>query len=119
MRFMKRAHRIIPRLVALAFLLSSASGAQNCPAHDTNALPPTALVDSALITVQFHPRISDSILAGGKVRNMHKSRRVKSLNYSAGNGKAIVMGMKRRQSSRKSNRKSQGTDHAARARGQH
>src|SRR5713226_4332723 len=30
---------------------------------------------------------------GGKVKNMHKSRRVKGLNYSAGNGKTIVMGM--------------------------
>ena len=35
----------------------------------------------------------DETFVGGKVRNMHKSRRVKSLNYSAGNGKAIVMGM--------------------------
>jgi hypothetical protein len=35
----------------------------------------------------------DETFVGGRVRNMHKSRRVKSLNYSAGNGKAIVMGM--------------------------
>ena len=35
----------------------------------------------------------DETFVGGKVRNMHKSRRVKGLNYSAGNGKAIVMGM--------------------------
>ncbi|WP_348265076.1 IS1595 family transposase [Telmatobacter sp. DSM 110680] len=35
----------------------------------------------------------DETFVGGKVRNMHKSRRDKRLNYSAGNGKAIVMGM--------------------------
>jgi transposase-like protein len=35
----------------------------------------------------------DETFVGGKVRNMHKSRRVKGMNYSAGNGKAIVMGM--------------------------
>lgn len=35
----------------------------------------------------------DETFVGGKMRNMHKSRRVKGLNYSAGNGKAIVMGM--------------------------
>jgi transposase-like protein len=35
----------------------------------------------------------DETFVGGKVRNMHKSRREKSLSYSAGNGKAIVMGM--------------------------
>jgi len=35
----------------------------------------------------------DETFVGGKVKNMHKSRRVKGLNYSAGNGKAIVMGM--------------------------
>lgn len=35
----------------------------------------------------------DETFVGGKMRNMHKSRREKGLNYSAGNGKAIVMGM--------------------------
>jgi transposase-like protein len=35
----------------------------------------------------------DETFVGGKVKNMHKSRRVKGLNYQAGNGKAIVMGM--------------------------
>jgi transposase-like protein len=35
----------------------------------------------------------DETFVGGKVKNMHKSRRVKGLNYSAGNGKTIVMGM--------------------------
>lgn len=36
---------------------------------------------------------ADETFVGGKVKNMHKSRRVKGLNYSAGNGKAIVMGL--------------------------
>jgi transposase-like protein len=35
----------------------------------------------------------DETFVGGKVKNMHRSCRVKELNYSAGNGKAIVMGM--------------------------
>ena len=35
----------------------------------------------------------DETFIGGKMRNMHRSRRVKGLNYSAGNGKTIVMGM--------------------------
>jgi transposase-like protein len=35
----------------------------------------------------------DETFVGGKVKNMHKSRKVKGLNYSAGNGKTIVMGM--------------------------
>ncbi len=35
----------------------------------------------------------DETFIGGKVMNMHKSRRIKGMNYSAGNGKAIVMGM--------------------------
>jgi len=35
----------------------------------------------------------DETFVGGKVKNMHKSRRVKGMNYSAGNGKTIVMGM--------------------------
>jgi transposase-like protein len=35
----------------------------------------------------------DETFVGGKVKNMHKSRRVKSLDYHAGKGKAIVMGM--------------------------
>lgn len=35
----------------------------------------------------------DETFVGGRVRNMHRSRRVPSLNYQAGNGKAIVMGM--------------------------
>ncbi len=35
----------------------------------------------------------DETFVGGKVKNMHKSRRIKGLNYSAGNGKTIVMGM--------------------------
>jgi transposase-like protein len=35
----------------------------------------------------------DETFVGGKVKNMHKNRRVKGLNYSAGNGKTIVMGM--------------------------
>jgi hypothetical protein len=35
----------------------------------------------------------DETFVGGKVKNMHKSKRVKGLSYSAGNGKAIVMGM--------------------------
>src|SRR3984885_5807221 len=39
------------------------------------------------------PIETDESFVGGKVKNMHRSRRVKGLNYSAGNGKAIVMGM--------------------------
>jgi len=35
----------------------------------------------------------DETFVGGKVKNMHKSKRVKGLNYSAGNGKTIMMGM--------------------------
>lgn len=35
----------------------------------------------------------DETFVGGKVKNMHKSRKVKGMNYSAGNGKAIVLGM--------------------------
>jgi transposase-like protein len=35
----------------------------------------------------------DETFVGGKVKNMHKSRKVKGLNYQSGNGKAIVMGM--------------------------
>src|ERR1039457_5391382 len=35
----------------------------------------------------------DETFVGGKVKNMHKSRRVKSLPYQGGKGKAIVMGM--------------------------
>jgi transposase-like protein len=39
------------------------------------------------------PIEADETFVGGKVKNMHKSRRVKGMNYSAGNGKTIVMGM--------------------------
>jgi transposase-like protein len=35
----------------------------------------------------------DETFIGGKVRNMHKSRKVKGMSYAAGNGKTIVMGM--------------------------
>lgn len=35
----------------------------------------------------------DETFVGGKVKNMHKNRRVKGLDYYAGNGKTIVMGM--------------------------
>ena len=35
----------------------------------------------------------DETFVGAKVKNMHKSKRVKGLNYSAGNGKTIDMGM--------------------------
>ena len=35
----------------------------------------------------------DETFIGGKVKNMHKTKRVKGLNYCAGNGKTIVMGM--------------------------
>src|SRR3984885_12381345 len=35
----------------------------------------------------------DETFVGGKVKNMHKSKRIKGLNFSAGNGKTIVMGM--------------------------
>jgi transposase-like protein len=35
----------------------------------------------------------DETFVGGKVKNMHKSKKVKGLSYAAGNGKAIVMGM--------------------------
>src|ERR1035437_5786471 len=35
----------------------------------------------------------DETFVGGRVKNMHKSRRVKGMNYSAGNGKTIVLGM--------------------------
>jgi transposase-like protein len=34
----------------------------------------------------------DETFVGAKVKNMHKSKRIKGLNYSAGNGKTIVMG---------------------------
>jgi transposase-like protein len=35
----------------------------------------------------------DETFIGGKVKNMHKSRKVKGMSYAAGNGKTIVMGM--------------------------
>jgi transposase-like protein len=35
----------------------------------------------------------DETFVGGKVRNMHKSKRVKGLSYAGGNGKTIVLGM--------------------------
>jgi hypothetical protein len=35
----------------------------------------------------------DETFVGAKVKNMHKNKRIKGLNYSAGNGKTIVMGM--------------------------
>jgi len=35
----------------------------------------------------------DETFVGGKVKNMHKSKRIKGMSYSGGNGKAIVMGM--------------------------
>jgi transposase-like protein len=35
----------------------------------------------------------DETFVGGKVKNMHKSRRIRNLNYQGGNSKAIVMGM--------------------------
>jgi transposase-like protein len=35
----------------------------------------------------------DETFVGGKVKNMHKSKRKIGMNYSAGNGKTIVMGM--------------------------
>ena len=35
----------------------------------------------------------DETFVGGKVKNMHKSKRVKGMSYAAGKGKAIVMGM--------------------------
>jgi transposase-like protein len=35
----------------------------------------------------------DETFVGGKVKNMHKSRKVKGMSYAAGNGKTIVMGM--------------------------
>jgi hypothetical protein len=35
----------------------------------------------------------DETFVGGKVKNMHKSKRLKGMNYSAGNGKTIVLGM--------------------------
>lgn len=35
----------------------------------------------------------DETFVGGKVKNMHKSKKIKGMNYSAGNGKTIVMGM--------------------------
>jgi hypothetical protein len=35
----------------------------------------------------------DETFVGGNVKNMHKSRKVKGMNYQAGNGKAIVLGM--------------------------
>ena len=35
----------------------------------------------------------DETFVGGKVKNMHKSKKVKGLSYAGGNGKAIVMGM--------------------------
>lgn len=34
----------------------------------------------------------DETFVGGKVKNMHKSKRIKGLNYSAGNGKTICDG---------------------------
>ena len=41
-----------------------------------------------------HPPIEiDETFVGGKVKNMHKNRKVKGLSYAAGNGKTIVMGM--------------------------
>jgi hypothetical protein len=41
----------------------------------------------------FGPVEIDETFVGGKVKNMHKSRKVKGLNYAAGGGKTIVMGM--------------------------
>lgn len=35
----------------------------------------------------------DETFVGGKVKNMHKSRRIKGLSYASSNGKTIVMGM--------------------------
>jgi hypothetical protein len=35
----------------------------------------------------------DETFVGGKMKNVHKSKRIGSLNYQGGNGKAIVMGM--------------------------
>ena len=35
----------------------------------------------------------DETFVGGKMKNMHKSKRIKGMNYSAGNGKTIVLGM--------------------------
>jgi hypothetical protein len=41
----------------------------------------------------FGPVEIDETFIGDKLKNMHKSRRVKGLNYAAGGGKTIVMGM--------------------------
>jgi hypothetical protein len=35
----------------------------------------------------------DETFVGGKVKNLHKAKRIKGMNYSAGNGKTIVLGM--------------------------
>ena len=41
-----------------------------------------------------HPPIEiDETFVGGKVKNMHKSRKVKGLSYAGGLGKTVVMGM--------------------------
>lgn len=52
-----------------------------------------AMTDQGADKLGGGPVEINETFVGGKVKNMHKSKRVKGLNYSAGNGKAIVMGM--------------------------
>ena len=66
---------------------------QKCTWHMLHRI---RLAMTDLVTEKFgtdSPIEIDETFVGGKVRNMHKSRREKSLSYAAGNGKAIVMGM--------------------------
>jgi transposase-like protein len=50
-------------------------------------------VDAPKLGGNGGPVECDETFVGGKVKNMHKTKRVKGMNYSAGNGKTIVMGM--------------------------
>jgi hypothetical protein len=54
----------------------------------------TAMTDTGETKLGYNGPVEiDETFIGGKVKNMHKTKRVKGMNYSAGNGKAIVLGM--------------------------